>query len=347
MPTRRKFLKSALGAGAGLALAAQHSHWAAAQTPAGSHLERNKAVALRYKEAMNRRAATDEFFAPGYKRLRAGLRHLANNARDQGFPSPGAGLRDSIPDRMDVIEEVIADGDKVGLLWRLTGTHQGDLYGIPPTGRKIDIYELGILRLANGKITEAWFMADEAGLLRQLGAALPPRKDSRLIVPEPSNTGEDPDVVVRRLKSKPPVSVEDRNKVVVANSKISAPTGADRTPDYRQRRFGFQHLRDYGVAKGVAEFNITRAFPDRRDRIDELLAEGERVWMQFELVGTHTVSLYGLPPTGKRVEAPEIGIMRIVDGKWKESWYFGDELGLLLQLDILQVLRGLPASPTA
>jgi hypothetical protein len=40
----------------------------------------------------------------------------------------------------------------------------------------------------------------------------------------------------------------------------------------------------------------------------------------------------------------EIGVMRIADGKWKESWYFGDELGLLLQLDILQVLRGPPAS---
>ena len=275
MLTRRRFLKNAFGAGAGLALTAQHSHRAAAQT--ASQLERNKAVALHYKETMNHRAATDEFFAPGYKRLRAGIRHLASNARDQGFPSPGTGLRDSIPDRMDVIEEVIAEGDKVGLLWRLTGTHKGDLYGIPPTGRKIDIYELGILRLANGKITEGWFMADEAGLLRQLGAALPARKDGRLIVPEPSNTGEDPDVVMRRLKSKPPVSVEDRNKVVVASSKISAPTSTDRTPDYRQRRFGFQHLRDYGVAKGVAEFNITRAFPDRRDRVDELLAEGEKV----------------------------------------------------------------------
>src|SRR2546427_10420416 len=161
MSTRRKFLRNAFGAG--LALAAQHSPRAAAQTPAASELERNKAVALRYKEAMNRRAATDEFFAPGYKRLRAGIRHLASSARDQGFPSPGTGLRDSIPDRMDVIEEVIADGDKVGLLWRLTGTHKGDLYGIPPTGRKIDIHELGILRLANGKITESWVLAGEAG----------------------------------------------------------------------------------------------------------------------------------------------------------------------------------------
>src|SRR5438046_8190788 len=225
MSTRRKFLKNAFGAGAGLALAAQHSHRAAAQT--ASQLERNKAVALRYKETMNRRAATDEFFAPGYKRLRAGLLHLANNARDQGFRSPGTGLRDSIPDRMDVIEEVIADGDKVGLLWRLTGTHKGDLYGIPPTGRKIDIHELGILRLANGKITEAWFMADEAGLLRQLGAALPLRKDSRLIVPEPSTTGEDPDAVLKRLKSGPSASEEDRNKLIVAGSKTVPPAGAD------------------------------------------------------------------------------------------------------------------------
>jgi predicted ester cyclase len=340
MRTRRTFLKNALGAGAGLVVAARQPRRALAQTE--SALDRNKSVVRRYKEAMNRGAATEEFFAPGYKRLRAGLLHLGDNARDQGFRGPGAGLRDAIPDRMDVIEEIVADGDKVGMLWRLTGTHKGELYGIPPTGRKIDIYELGILRLANDKIAEGWFMADEAGLLRQLGAGLPPRKDRKLIVPEPLNTGEDPDIVLRRLKALPAASVEDRNKLVVASSKTSAPASAERTPDYRQRRFGFQHLRDYGVARGVAEFNITRAFPDRRDRIDDLLAEGDKVWMHFELAGTHSASLYGLPPTGRRVEAPEIGIMRIVDGKWKDSWYFGDELGLLLQLDALQVLRGLP-----
>src|SRR5258706_8011377 len=102
MSTRRKFLKNALGAGAGLALTGQRT-LAAAQTPAASPLERNKDVARRYKETMNRRAPTEEFFAPGYKRTRAGLQHLANNARDQGFANPGTGLRDAIPDRVDVI----------------------------------------------------------------------------------------------------------------------------------------------------------------------------------------------------------------------------------------------------
>src|SRR5258707_977665 len=133
--------------------------------------------------------------------------------------------------------------------------------------------------------------------------------------------------------------------IASTSSRTSSPTAtADRAADYRQKRFGFQHLRDYGVAKNLAKFNITHAFPDRRDRIDTLLAEGEKLWMQFELIGTHTESLYGLAPSRKRVGVPEIGVMRIADGKWKESWYFGDELGLLLQLDILQVLRGLPAS---
>src|SRR5437879_11254296 len=190
MPTRRKFLKSARGAGAGLALAAQHSHWAAAQT--APQLERNKDVARRYKETMNRRAPTEEFFAPGYKRTRAGLQHLANNARDQGFANPGTGLRDAIPDRVDVIEDIIADGDRVGMLWRLTGTHKGDLFGIASTGRKIDIHELGILRLSKGKITADWFTAGQAGLLRQLAAALPPRKDRRPVVPQPAPPGAAP-----------------------------------------------------------------------------------------------------------------------------------------------------------
>lgn len=46
---------------------------------------------------------------------------------------------------MDVIEDIIADGDQVGLLFRVTGTHRANFFGIPATGKKIDVYELGIL----------------------------------------------------------------------------------------------------------------------------------------------------------------------------------------------------------
>ena len=182
-------------------------------------------------------------------------------------------------------------------------------------------------------------MADEAGLLKQLGATLPARKDGQLIVPPVTGAGEEPDAVLKRLQAGALATAEDRNRLMVARSKGSAPSPSDRTADYRQRRFGFQHLRDYGIAKGVADQSITASLPDRRDRIDGFLAEGEKVWMRFKVAGTHAANLYGLAPTNKRVEAPEVGIMRIVDGKWKEAWYFGDELGLLLQLNALHMLQ--------
>lgn len=333
--TRRGFLKSAFGAGAGLALARSPQR-AAAQAPASAaQAERNKAVVLRYKKAQGTAedaAVAKEVLAPGYKRTRAGIQHLANNARDQGFPSPGPNLRAAIPDRADVIEDVIADGDQVGLLFRVTGTHLGNFYGIPPTGKKIDIYEAAIFRLADGKITEAWFMADEAGLLKQLGAKLPLRKDGRMVVPVSTNAGEDGDTLLARLTARPAASLEERNKIVVARSKASNPPKDNRAPDYKQRRQGFQHLREHGIATGTDRETPTRAFPDRRDAVDDLLAEGDKVWMRFQLRGTHTERLYGLPPTGNRVDVAEIGIMRFADGMWKEGWYFGDELGMLLQL---------------
>ena len=130
-----------------------------------------------------------------------------------------------------------------------------------------------------------------------------------------------------------------RQKLMVARSKGSAPPAADRAPDFRLTRVGFQHLRDHGNAKGVGNQTITAALPGRRDRIDNLIAEGDHVWMRFKVAGTQGGKLYGLPPTGKRIEVPEIGVMRFTDGKWKEAWYFADELGLMLQLNALHMLE--------
>jgi predicted ester cyclase len=341
MPTRRSFLRSAFGVGAGCALALQVARPAGAQTPgrttlsgvSSERLERNKAAVLRYKQSQGTDKADDvarEVLAPRYRRLRAGLHHLASNARGQGFPSPGSNLRDAIPDREDMIEDIVADGDRVGLLFRITGTQQGNLYGIAPTGKRIDVFEAGLFRLADGQITEAWFMADEAGLLRQLGGRLPARKDGKLIAPPVTGDGEDGDALVARLVEEARRSNESRNKIVIARSKSSAPP--ERPSDFVQRRRGFEHLRRYGQAHGVSEQTPSYALPDRHDRVDDLLGEGNKVWMRFRLAGTQTRSLYGLPPTNRQVEVPELGIMRFAGGDWQEGWYFGDELGLLLQL---------------
>ena len=222
----------------------------------------NKAAVRRFKESQGTRdeaAAMREALAPGYTRLRGGMANLADNARDQGFPGPGEFLRDAFPDRVDVIEEIIAEDDRVGMLWRLTGTHQGNLFGIPPTEREFDIHEIGLFRLAGGRITEGWFMADELGLLKQLGVQLPPRKDGQLIVLPVTDAGEEGDVVVKRLMAEPPVTQQDRNKVKVARSKSSFARKEDRA-NFIQRRWGLQHMRDYGIANGVVQFDPSHAF---------------------------------------------------------------------------------------
>jgi predicted ester cyclase len=234
---------------------------------------------------------------------------------------------------------VVAEGDGVGMLFRVRGTQKGNFFGIAPTGKTIDINELGIFRLADGKITAAWFMADELGLLQQLGARLPARRDGQRIVPPVTGAGDDPDALLARLKSTAAATAPDRYRIMVVSAKGSAPA-AERTPDFRQTRVGFQHLRDYGNAKGVGAETITVALPDRHDRIDEVLAEGATVWMRFEVAGSHGGKLYGLPPTGQRVEVPEVGIFRFADGKWKEAWYFADELGLLLQIGAVDQVLG-------
>ena len=144
MLTRRKFLIQT--AGAGFALAAQLPHAALAQT---AETERNKQVVLGYKTAAKTQplaAIRSEFFSANYKRTRSGLQNLANNAAGQDFADNGEYLRGAIPDRNDVVEEIVAEGDMVGMLWRVTGTHRGPLFGIPPTGKQLNFYEAGMSR---------------------------------------------------------------------------------------------------------------------------------------------------------------------------------------------------------
>jgi len=294
-------------------------------------LARNVEVALRFKKMQGTPEMSQvekEVLAPNYDRVRGGNLHLANNARDQGWPHPALYLRAALPDRVDVMEQVIADGDRVGLLFRVTGTHTGNFFGIPATGKKIDVYEVALLRIVNGQMVEGWYMMDEAELLRQLGAKLPPRADGKLVAPPIPQT-LDATTFIRQLEQQPAISLQERNKLAAAHTRLSprARTGAG-----RHLRQGFEHLRAYSKAQGYGELDIDGAFPDRGYGMDVLLAEGDQVWMRFNVSGTHRGSLCGIAPTGRRVGVHGVSIMNFKDGEWADSWTFADELGLLLQL---------------
>jgi steroid delta-isomerase-like uncharacterized protein len=77
--------------------------------------------------------------------------------------------RTAFPDTRIEFGELIAEGDLVAGPWRATGTHQGELMGIPATGKPISITGMGMDRVVDGKIVESWANWDGMGMMGQLG----------------------------------------------------------------------------------------------------------------------------------------------------------------------------------
>ena len=81
-----------------------------------------------------------------------------------------ARLHRAFPDLHITVEDLIAEGDKVVVRNTVTGTHQGEYMGLPPTGKSITYNEIFICRFASGRIAETWGVVDVLSQMRQLGA---------------------------------------------------------------------------------------------------------------------------------------------------------------------------------
>ncbi len=81
--------------------------------------------------------------------------------------------RTGFPDLRMVVDDVVADGDKVVLRWHTEGTHRGELQGLAPTGKRGSVTGISIDQWREGKLVETWTQWDNLGLARQLGAAPP------------------------------------------------------------------------------------------------------------------------------------------------------------------------------
>lgn len=75
----------------------------------------------------------------------------------------------AFPDGYHVVEEIIAESNKVVTRGTFSGTHQGELMGIPPTGKQVKFSFVHIDTLLDGKVTEHWGQADVFGMMQQLG----------------------------------------------------------------------------------------------------------------------------------------------------------------------------------
>ena len=109
--------------------------------------ETNRGLLTRYHEEVWEKgnlAAAREFIGPGFRS------HAVQQGVDMGE------LRRAFPDLMSHADVIMADGNHVAIVWTITATHRGEFKGIKPTGRKIHVQGMDVLRAENGKFVEHW-----------------------------------------------------------------------------------------------------------------------------------------------------------------------------------------------
>jgi steroid delta-isomerase-like uncharacterized protein len=99
-----------------------------------------------------------------------------------GLPDPQPGpeglkpivlmMREAIPDLHYTIEDLVLAPDRVAAYVRMTGIHAGSFFGIPPTGKAIDVRQMQIEWIRDGRICQHWRITEDLKLMRQLGAIL-------------------------------------------------------------------------------------------------------------------------------------------------------------------------------
>jgi steroid delta-isomerase-like uncharacterized protein len=138
--------------------------------------ETQKNLVRRYYEEMwnpGNLTLIDELFAPSYANYDpatpGGVAH-----GPEGMKQLVSTYKSAFPDLHFTIEEMFAEGDRVATRWIARATHQGEMNGIPATGKPAAVTGITITHFANGQIVEDRVNWDTLGLLQQLGVVPTP-----------------------------------------------------------------------------------------------------------------------------------------------------------------------------
>ena len=133
--------------------------------------QENKALVRREVEELYNHTGNldtvEEIIAPNY----VSYEPTSGETRGiEGARQFAATFRQAFPDLQNAIEDMVAEGDKVVMRFRGSGTHQGETEAFgPATGKRMEMTGIIIKRVSEGKIVEAWTNFDALGMMQQLG----------------------------------------------------------------------------------------------------------------------------------------------------------------------------------
>lgn len=211
------------------------------------------------------------------------------------------------PDLSHQVKTLVQDGEWVVGRLRLTGTHEGEFMGVPPTGRRIEVDDNIASRVVAGELREHHATADLYTLFTELGVTLPPAETHE----------ERGKALVRRYFE----ALNDRDQA--AFRETLAPTFT------------------YGDLEGpeemvAAEWAWLEAF-DLHWAIAEMVADGDRVATRLQVTGTHVGEHLGLEATGESFEIEALTMCEVgEDGieQWWGTWEFAKLLDQIGAIDV-------------
>jgi len=110
--------------------------------------------------------AIDELYTPDFV-----LHFLTDGSETKGVNSLREHVRahrEAFPDWSEDIKHIVAEGDLVVIHFVSSGTNQGQWLGKPPTGRRVQLNEMSIFRIEDGRIAEQWLLPDTFSMEQQL-----------------------------------------------------------------------------------------------------------------------------------------------------------------------------------
>ena len=222
-------------------------------------------------------------------------------------------------------DDLIGEGDHVVHHVVGRGTHRGELFGIPPSGRSLDWTETHIGRYADGMLVEHWGQIDVLRILQAIGVV--PGYAPRGPAPVPPAVVDEqplsPDAM-RTLMTRFVDEIWNVGRLEVADEIFHPAATSPSAPD----------LPLGGAGVRVIASMMRTAFPDFHMTVEDTVVEYPFVVGRFSETGTQTGPFMGMPLTGKHVAFGEIGILRVANGQVVESWYDVDMMGLMGQLGV-------------
>jgi steroid delta-isomerase-like uncharacterized protein len=132
-------------------------------------INQNKSTVTSFIDALFTKGdldAVDEYLAENY------VDHnppLGRPGTREGMRQAGAMIRAAFPDWHSDMDFLVGEDDLVVERFTASGTQQGEIFGVPASGRTVSLPGINIWRVRDGRITERWGQLDDLGLMRQLG----------------------------------------------------------------------------------------------------------------------------------------------------------------------------------